>query len=225
MKKFSSFINLKDLVTNVVAATIILTLIACGGGNMLPGIITGTSSRVAHLIHLPNSGHRIAPNTGKPFLAAMFAVPANPSQLAQSYDLQCTSFSYPPSIPVGDLMPIPGTFQVSQPSSCNNEVPTPLPQIDGQGGKATFFDGSLSDLIVTGKTASGVAFQCRDITNTMAVVDNSITQPYLDSNSHQVKIFNQPVPNGAITQAPFICNGIGTDTDPVASIEVQFAKQ
>lgn len=126
-------------------------------------------------------------------------------------------------------MPIPGTAENAQnggTTGCNNEVPPPFqPAIDGQGGKATFFDGTLSSLVVTGKTVSGAAFQCRDITNTFPISDNSITQPYLDSNAHVVKIFNQAIPSNTVTQAPFVCNNIGSDTDPVASIEVQFAKQ
>lgn len=223
MKKFSSFINLKDLVTNVVAATIILTLIACGGGNMLPGIITGTSSRVVHLITMPHSGHRIAPNTGKPFLAAMFAVPANPSQLAQSFDMQCSmGQGFVP--PASGLMPVPG-ISSSNPDACNLvEDGAAQPQFDAAGGKITFFDGTLTSLVVTGTTQSRAKFQCRDIVNSLAVLDNSFTQAYVDLATHQLKVFNQ-VPNGAVAQVPFTCNGIGSDGDQVATIEVQFAKQ
>jgi hypothetical protein len=230
MKRFLSLINLRDLVTNTCLMVIGLALIACGGpAGMVPTVIGGTARAVVHLIHLPASGHRIAPTTtSKPFLAALFQTSTpTPSQLAQSYDIQCTLFTVGLVVPVGDLMPIPGTPENAQnggTQACNNEVPTPLPQIDGQGGKATFFDGTLTSLVVTGKTLSGVSFQCRDISHTFPVLDNSITQTYLDPNSHQVKIFNQTVPNGSINQAPFVCTGIGTDTDPVNTIEVQFAK-
>lgn len=65
MKKLLKLINVRDLVTNVAAAAIILTLIACGGPKgMVPGIV-GATNRVVQLIHIPNSGHRIMPNSGK----------------------------------------------------------------------------------------------------------------------------------------------------------------
>jgi hypothetical protein len=228
MKKLLKLINVRDLVTNVAAATIILSLIACGGGmtGIVPGIVSATS-RVAHLITIPTSGHRIAPNTsGRAFEAAMFFQSApTPSQLAQSYDLQCTISTFL-AAPANSLIPIPGLLQVQQgPDICNLFETTPTPQQDGNGGKQTFFAGTLTSLVVTGTTQSKTPFQCRDIVNTLAVPDNSYTQAYLDTTSHTVKIFNQEQNLGTVTQVPFTCTGIGTDTDPVATIEVQFAKQ
>jgi hypothetical protein len=70
-----------------------------------------------------------------------------------------------------------------------------------------------------GNVLTGTSYQCRDRTGTLAIVDNSFTAAYLDSSSHQVKIFNK-AQNGSVTQVPFTCNGIGTDTDPIQSIEV-----
>lgn len=223
MKKLTKcmlrYINVRDLVTNVMVATILLTVIACGGGKLLPVPGPG-SGLIAQLIHIPASGHRIIPRGSHgPVEAALFATVATPSQLAQSFDMICTKVNTIPT--TGSLLPIPGTVG----NDCDNAVTQPLhPSTDGQGGKATYFDGTLVDLIVTGKTASGATFQCRDITNSLAVLDNSITQPYLDPFAHRVLILNQ-APNGTVTTAPFVCNGIGTDGDAVASIEVQFVKQ
>lgn len=215
MKKLLKYINVRDLVTNVTAAAIILTLIACGGGKMLPGIVNGTS-RIVHLITIPSSGHRIAPSTSAtPFLAAMFAVTATPSQLAQSYDVQCTISQ---NVPAGSLIPIPGLN--STPGFCEETATVP----DAiNHGKPTFTDGTLSTLVVTAK-GGGTSSQCRDLTNSLAIADNSFTAAYLDSAAHQVRVFNQ-APNGSPTQVPFVCNNIGSDAAPVNTIEVQWVKQ
>jgi hypothetical protein len=54
-------------------------------------------------------------------------------------------------------------------------------------------------------------------------LDHSGTQAFLDPANHKVVIANQPL-NGTPSLAPFTCTGIGTDTAPVDTIEVQFAK-
>jgi hypothetical protein len=218
MKKLSSFINQTVAtirVKELIVALMIFTIVACGGGNILPGIVNGTS-RVVHLITIPHSGHRIAPSTSAtPFLAAMFAVSATPSQLAQSYDVQCTISQ---NVPPGALIPIPGLN--SAPGFCDETASAADPINEG---KPTFTDGTLSTLVVTAK-GNGTSFQCRDLTNSLAILDNSFTAAYLDSASHQVKVFNQ-APNGSPTQVPFVCNNIGSDAAPVTSIEVQWVKQ
>jgi hypothetical protein len=67
-------------------------------------------------------------------------------------------------------------------------------------GKQTIFDGTLSSLVVTGKTVAGVAFQCRDVDTTAAASDNSFTRAYLDPNAHTVEVFNGS--NGTVTRVP-----------------------
>src|SRR5689334_20854823 len=117
MKKLLSLINLKDLVTNVAAAAIILTLIACGSATgvlpNIPGITNGKP--VVRLSTSVRTGTRIFPGTGnKPFLASLFnmafVTPATPSQLAQSYDAACDFQSagtgFLTSVPVGSLVPL-----------------------------------------------------------------------------------------------------------------------
>jgi len=61
------------------------------------------------------------------------------------------------------------------------------------------------------------------ITNQLAITDNSLTPTFFDPFGHTVKVYNL-VPNGTPQAAPFTCTGIGTNTDPVSQIEVQFAK-
>ena len=225
MKKLVSLVNVRDLVTSVVSSTIILSLIACGGtANILPTIINGTS-RVAHLISLPASGHRITPSSSPSFVTAAMFQAAGPtqSQLAQSYDVRCTVLDI---LQPGGILPIPGTPEPQQPDTCNQraDVVSQLDPInDGQGGRPTFFDGTLGSLIVTGKTVSNTPFQCRDITHNLAITDNSLTQAYLNVNTHQVFLLNQSV-GGPITQVPFVCNNIGTDADPVKFIDVEWVK-
>jgi hypothetical protein len=228
MKKLVSLVNVRDLVTSVAASLIILSLMACGGAgmpNILPNIINGTS-RVAHLISLPASGHRIAPGNGsKAFLTAALFQAAGPtqSQLAQSYDVRCTVLDI---LAPGGILPIPGTPEPQQPDTCNQRADTVGqldPILDGAGGRPTFFDGTLGSLIVTGKTVSNTPFQCRDITHNLAVADNSLTQAYLNVNTHQVFLLNQAV-GGPITQVPFVCDNIGSDADPVKFIDVEWVK-
>lgn len=214
-----------DIILTAVFATIFGTIAACGGGKgaLMNPIIQGGKSLV-HLVTLPSSGHRIMPNTSGAVEAnLMFAAPA-PSQLAQSYDVQCAVQSGF-TVPAGSLMPIPSPNSPAGSNDCNSFGPAlPASPVFGQpSAKLTFFDGTLTSLVVTGKTAGGVPFQCRDITTQFSIPDNSFTQAFLDPNAHQVKIMNQ-LANGAVNDAGFACTGIGTDTDPVASIEVQFAK-
>jgi hypothetical protein len=222
MKKLFKYINVKDLCTNVAAAAIILTLVACGGmTNIMNPIINMGSKVAAHLITVPNGGSRIVKSTsGKPFLAAMFqAASPTPSQISQSYDVTCElDFDVAPA--PGNLIPL-GSSQSGVAGLCRISTATPNPQNDS--GKPTYFDGTLSTLVVS---AQGGSIQCRDVTNTMLIPDNSTTAAYLDPVTHQVKIFNQTANNGAVTQVPFVCNGIGTDTNPLPqNIEVQFVKQ
>jgi hypothetical protein len=218
MKNLTKYINLKDLVTNVAAAAIILTLIACGGNSTIMKPIIGAGARVAHLITIPTSGHRIVPLSGGKFTtAAMFQTSAPAaSQVAQSYDAHCTIGT---TLPAGSLIPIPGDDGTCDEFASLADATILSP------GKQTFFDGTLETLIATGTTRSGAKFECRDITNTFPIVDNSVTQPMLDTTAHTVKVFNQTAPGAAIIQTPFVCNGIGSDNDPVDTIEIQFVKQ
>jgi hypothetical protein len=121
-----------------------------------------------------------------------------------------------------DAYSCPSSQNTANPNTCNEQNPS-----DGitphDLGKETFFDGTLSTLVVTGKTVSGASFECRDITTTFAILDHSGTQAFLDPANHKVVIANQSL-NGTPSLAPFTCTGIGTDTDPVDTIEVQFAK-
>jgi hypothetical protein len=222
MKKLLQYINLKDLITNVAGAAIILTLVACGGGNLntIMNPIINAGTRVAHLITLPASGHRIVPsNSGKPFLAAMFQTSApTPSQISQSYDVAC-DLDLATTPQPGSLIPL-GSSNSGTNGLCRISTTNPNPQSDS--GKPTYFDGTLSTLVATAQNGS---IQCRDVTNTLAIADNSFTAAYLDATTHQVKVFNQG-PNGTVTQVPFVCNGIGTDASPLPqNVEVQFTKQ
>jgi len=211
-----------DAILTAIFAVIVGVISACGGGSLMNNPIIQGGKNLVHLITLPTSGHRILPNTSGAVEAnLMFAAPSA-SQLAQSYDVQC-SVSLPGPFPAGTLIPIPSPNNDPANNDCNffggpNPATAP-PTIS----KITFFDGTLTSLVVIGKTAGGASFQCRDIQTQFAISDNSFTQAFLDPNAHQVKILNQ-LANGAVNDAGFVCNGIGTDADPVATVEVQFAK-
>lgn len=225
LRKYVSLINLRDLVTSVTSAVIVLAMIACDGAAGIlppvPGIGGNPSSGKAsvHLFTAPRGGSRIFPGNSAKYVAGFITgFAATPSQLPQSYDAICNfQPGFLSTVPSGSLVPL-GMAGDDPNRSCNF--------FGGQqtDGKATIFDGTLSTLVASGKTVSGAAFQCRDVDSSAAILDNSLTRAYLDPNAHQVLIFNTPV-NGTPTQVQFTCSGIGTDGDPVAQIEVQFAKQ
>jgi hypothetical protein len=220
VNKYLSLINLRDLVTSITASVVILTMIACGSATgILP--VPGISKSAVHLATSQRSGSHIFPgSSGNPFLAgvfnlAMFQSTPAASRLQQSYDAICNfQPGFLGTVPSGSLVPL---ALAGESSSC---AFFSGPQGDG---KPTIFDGTLSSLVVTGKTASGAAFQCRDVTTTDTVLDNSFTRAYLDPNAHSVTVFNAL--NGAVKIVPFTCSGIGSDTDQVSVIEAQWAKQ
>jgi hypothetical protein len=219
MNKVLSLINIRDLVTSVFASLIILSLIACGGAaGVLPGLpgMPGALSKLIHIHSKSGVSARIYPTgSGKVQVAAMFQAGAPAaSSIAQSYDFTCTVFQ---AVTPSPFIPIDNS---SNDGICHGggsaAFLTPT-------AKKTFFDGTLTSLIVTGKTVSGAGFECRDITNTLAIQDNSLSQPFIDTINHKIIVFNQSV-TGAPTAAPFACPNIGSDTDQVNTIEVQFAK-
>ena len=220
MKKFVSrylsMINKRDLVTSVTASVIILAIVSCGGAM---GVIPLTAPGTAFTRHIATSqraGSHIFPGSSNTaFLAAMFATAPAPSQLQQSYDSVCNfQQGFLSAVPSGSLVPL---SMAGESSSC-----TFFSGAQPGSGKRTIFDGQLGTLVATGTTVSGVSFQCRDVTTTVAISDNSFTRAYLDPNSNTVVVFNSL--NGQLNQVPFACNGIGSPTDQVATIEVEFAK-
>lgn len=219
MKKVLSFINIRDMVTSVCSSVIILSLIACGGAaGVLPGLpnLPGALSKLVHIHSKGGVSARIYPTgSGKVQVAAMFqsGAPAA-SSIAQSYDFQCRVFQLPTPPPI---IPIDAS---NGDGVCNLEAN--VPQMTGSA-KQTFFDGTLTSLIITGRTLSGGAFECRDIVSTMAIQDNSVTEPFIDTVNHKVVVFNQTA-SGTLTPVPFVCPNIGADGDQVNTIEVQFAK-
>jgi hypothetical protein len=187
MKKVLSFINVRDLVTSVFSSLIILSLIACGGAaGVLPGLpgMPGALSKLIHIHSKDGISARIYPSgAGKVEVAAMFqaAAPAA-SSIAQSYDFTCQVAQSPTPAP---LIPIDNS---SNDGICHAGFSTAFLT---PTAKKTFFDGTLTSLIVTGKTVSGAAFECRDITNTLAIQDNSLSQPFIDTINHKIIVFNQ----------------------------------
>lgn len=208
-----------DVILTAVFAVIVGAISACGGGSLVNNPLVQGGKSLVHLITVPFSGHRIMPSTSGPVEANMFYYASTPSQIAQSYDVTCSVFQGLSPTP-GSLLPIPAS---NSNNLCNQFTDTPIPATDQPSSKPTFFDGTLTTLVVTGKTVGGARFQCRDVQTQFAISDNSFTQAFLDPFAHSVKIYNQ-LPNGSANAAPFVCNGIGSDTDPVATIEVQFAK-
>ncbi len=239
MKKLVSLINVRDLVTSVVSSTIILSLIACGGGHMgLPNIPGLPSVARFVRVHSSLAGAHVYPSdsTGKPFEAALFqASSPTPSQLQQSFDAGC-DFSTNPNLaafldstPQGQMMPVSFAGETKPNTLANGTLCNSITDSSGISGltaafpgKETFFDGTLTSLVVTGKTFGGASFECRDITNTLAVTDKSHTRAWFDPNAHTIVVIND---NGTtLTQAPFVCGGIGTHGDQPITFEIQFAK-
>lgn len=216
-----SMINKRDLVTSVTASIIILTLLACGGATGILPMPLAPNSKSIHLVTAQRAGsHEFPGNGSKPFLAGLFdwavffqSAPAA-SKIQQSYDAVCNfQPGFIGTVPSGSLVPL---ALAAENSSCSFFSG---PQGDG---KQTIFDGILGSLVITGKTVSGASFECRDVDTTASISDNSFTRAYLDPNAHNVQVFNAL--NGNITKIPFTCDGIGSDTDQVQTIEAQWAK-
>ncbi len=94
------------------------------------------------------------------------------TRLQQSYDAVCNfqgNQAFVASVPVGSLIPL------AMAGESNTCAFFSSPQGDG---KKTIFDGTLSSLVVEGKTVGGVAFECRDVDTTSSVSDNSFTRAY-----------------------------------------------
>jgi hypothetical protein len=217
--KYLSMVNKRDLITSVTSAVIIMTLIACGGAAGIGPLAGGGGGSTApHIATAHRSGSHIFPggNT-RPFIAAMFATgtAATASQLQQSYDAVCTfQPGFLGTVPSGSFVPLAMAGESNNCSFFSGTQPN--------SGKQTIFDGTLGTLVVTGTTVSGINFQCRDINTTMAVLDNSFSRAYYDPSTNQVAVFNSQ--NGAVSRVPFVCNGIGTQTDQPATIEAQWSK-
>ena len=105
------------------------------------------------------------------------------------------------------------------------DAPIPNPGEDRTGsgtltnpGTAIYADGTLSTLIVTGISLAGQQIRCSDLTDTAAVHDSDLVQPYFVIGTNSVVL--------AIggTQLPLTCQLNIAPGDQAGSISVQWAK-
>jgi hypothetical protein len=218
-----------------------------GNLNMLTRNTTKSIRLVNHLtpnmVVVPNNL-----NPSQPFMASFFQASPQPSQIQQSFEGQSyqagenpvgpnTGITFNQTNQTTGFIPLcvpgesfiqfgPGATQLP----CQNAFaqigsgPTlfypgsPTPGTLTNPGTPVYFDGTLTTLIVTGRTMNGSLIRCSDITTTVQVHDQDLVQPYfvLDSNSVILGI--------GTTQLPFTCDLNIPAGDQAGFLFVQWAK-
>jgi len=85
-------------------------------------------------------------------------------------------------------------------------------------GTPMYSDGTLTTLIVTGRTLNGAIVRCGDLSTTVQVHDQDLVQPYF------VIVSNSVILAIGTNQLPFTCNLNVPGGDQVSCISVQWAK-
>jgi hypothetical protein len=124
---------------------------------------------------------------------------------------------YPSNVCYGVFAQLGGGTSLVPPLQPNG-APNPGAGTLTNPGTAIYADGTLSTLIVTGISTAGNQIRCSDLTDTAAVHDSDLVQPYfvIDTNSVVLAIGG--------TQLPLTCQLNIASGDQVGSISVQWAK-
>jgi hypothetical protein len=226
---------LHSVVCSAVFAAVFGIVVACGHGTMntitgSPGLVRLINHLSPNMIGLPNSL-----NASRPFMATFLQTSQQTSQIQQSFEGQ--------SYGAGE----PGAY-VNHTNATTGFIPLCVPAepgIQGMGytlpcygaftqigggvdvftggtltnpGTPMYFDGTLSTLIVTGRTVNGILIRCSDLTTTVPVHDQDLVQPYfvIDNNSVILGI--------GTTQLPFTCSLNIPAGEQAGSLFVQWAK-
>jgi hypothetical protein len=237
--------NLKDDVRRSVVCTAVFAavfglIVACSKSSnptTITGNIGGLIRLVSHttpnMIGLPNNL-----NSNQPFMATFFhAASQQASQIQQSFQGESCGGDTQGAV-VNSSGATTGLIPIQVPTEPDIQIPQGTPrlacggvfsQIGGgvdtvSGGTLTnpgtpmYFDGTLSTLVVTGRSVNGSPIRCSDLTTEVSVKDQQLVQPYfvIDNNSVILGI--------GTTQLPFICSlNIPTGDQP-GFISVQWAK-
>jgi hypothetical protein len=227
----------QSIVCTAVFASVFGIVVACGPGytRVNTGLIRLVSHTIPNMVGMPS-----ALDSNKPFMAAFIQVAPQPSQIQQSFQGYCGADTQGVgAVPVNYsgattgfiplLVPLDAVIQIPLKSTQENVCGGVFSQIGGgldvlSGGTLTnpgtpmYLDGTLSTLVVTGRTINGSTIRCSDLKTTVQVHDQDLVQPYfvIDNNSVVLAI--------GTNQLPFACN-LGVPTGDQASfISVQWAK-
>lgn len=229
----------RSAVCTAVFAAVVGLILACSK-NSNPTTITGNigglirlvSHTTPNMIGLPNNL-----NSKQPFMATFFqAAPQQTSQIQQSFQGGSCGGDTPGAV-VNFNGATTGLIPIQVPTEPDIQIPQGtarlacggvFSQIGGgvdtvSGGTLTnpgtpmYLDGTLTTLVVTGRSVNGSPIRCSDLTTTVPVKDQQLVQPYfvIDNNSVILGI--------GTTQLPFSSLNIPTG-DQAGFISVQWAK-
>jgi len=232
-------------VRSAVFAAVFGFIIACSNNSTSPPqTVTGQSLTrlVSHLrptmLALPSQL-----NSQGPLLAAMFQASAQSSQIQQSFqgggvcgngasatglvvNLNGAKTGFIPlEVPVEPDIHAPQNPAVPFPLACEgvfSQIGGGVDTVSGgtltNPGTPMYLDGTLSTLVVTGKSLNGSIIRCSDLTTKVSVKDQDLVQPYfvIDNNSVILGI--------GTTQLPFSCSLNIPAGDQAGVISVQWAK-
>jgi hypothetical protein len=230
----------RSAVCTGVFAAIFGLIVACGKSNN-PTSITGNVIGLIHLVSHTTPNMVALPNTlnaSQPLLATFFQAAPQPSQIQQSFQGQsCGAGDYtgsvvnysgattgliPLQVPVEPAIQIPQATPRTACSGVFTQIGGGVDTVSGgtltNPGTPMYLDGTLSTLVVTGRSVNGSPIRCSDLTTTVPVKDQQLVQPYfvIDNNSVILGI--------GTTQLPFTCSLNIPTGDQAGSVFVQWAK-
>lgn len=236
----------RSIVCTAVFAAVFGLIVACSKSSN-PTTVTGNVGALIRLVSHTNPNMIGLPNnlnSNQPFMASFFQVaPQQTSQIQQSFQgggvcgngASATGALVNPSGATTGFIPleVPVESDIHNPQDPSNPFPLAcsgvFSQIGGgvdlvSGGTLTdpgtpmYLDGTLSTLVVTGRSVNGTLIRCNDLTTTFPVKDQDLVQPYfvVDNNSVILGI--------GTTQLPFTCNLNIPKGDQAAVLSVQWAK-
>jgi hypothetical protein len=191
------------------------------------------NSKVRHAAIFPT-------NTGtQAVLASIFgfdspvnrhAAIANPSDLGQSFEVECYQWGTSPTPPLGIHAAFgnSGLVPMMDPRSDAGlayyfDCSAPIASVGAdENGHATGFPillpGTINNLVAYGILVSGNNFRCLDTSNTSSIQDNTFVRPYYDL-AHDAVIIGS-----GTTQLALTCSISIPPGDDVAKIRVQWIK-
>lgn len=234
----------RSAVCTAVFAAVIGLVVACSKSSnptTIMGNVGGLIRLVSHItpnmVGLPNNL-----NSNQPFMATFFQVaPQQTSQIQQSFQgggvcgnpvtatgavvnfNGATTGFIPLEVPLeADIVDIHNVPLNPACAGVFSQIGGGVDTVSGgtltNPGTPIYLDGTLSTLVVTGRSVNGTLIRCSDLMTTFSVKDQQLVQPYfvIDNNSVVLGI--------GTTQLPFTCNLNIPTGDQAAVITVQWAK-
>jgi hypothetical protein len=197
------------------------------------------SHTVPNIIDLPKNL-----NGERPLMASLFQVTPQSAQIQQSFQSSCgddvggtaasaVNFSGAAAgfialrVPLDAMIQVPskGTQPATQLNVCGglfSQIGGGLDSVNGgtltNPGTPMYLDGTLTTLVVTGRTLSGAVIRCSDLSTTVQVHDQDLVQPYFVINNNSVILAI------GTNQLPFTCNLNVPSGDQASFLSVQWAK-